>query len=43
MCVAAMASQVYYLWGEKDEDDITKLPKHWEARVADDNRVYFLK
>ena len=35
--------KVYFLWGETEEDDITKLPKDWEARVAEDSRVYFLK
>ena len=30
-------------WGESAEDDITKLPSEWEVRVADDNRVYFVK
>ena len=33
----------YLLWGERREDDITKLPDEWEARVADDNRIYFVK
>ena len=33
----------YYQWGEHVEDDITRLPKGWEARVAADSRVYFLE
>lgn len=33
----------YLLWGDRSEDDITKLPDEWEARVADDNRIYFVK
>ena len=45
VCVKEMAVQqkVYLFWGESDEDDITRLPKDWEARVADDGRIYFLK
>ena len=35
--------QSYMMWGERAEDDITKLPEEWEARVADDNRLYFVK
>lgn len=38
-----MAERMVHVWGEKAEDDITMLPKEWEARVADDNRVFFLK
>jgi WW domain-containing oxidoreductase len=38
----AVQQQVYLFWGESDEDDITRLPKNWEARVADDGRIYFL-
>lgn len=39
-----MAGQVSYkVWGEFADDDITKLPQGYEARVADDNRVYFMK
>ena len=33
----------YAMWGDRAEDDITKLPEEWEARVADDNRLYFVK
>lgn len=32
----------YRYWGEF-EDDITKLPESYEAKVTEDNRVYFLK
>lgn len=39
-----MASKVQYRWwGERTDDDITKLDSVWEVRVAEDNRVYFLK
>ena len=31
------------MWGDRSEDDITKLSEEWEARVADDNRLYFVK
>jgi WW domain-containing oxidoreductase len=34
--------KVYFSWGDSEEDDITKLPSHCEARVAADGRVYFL-
>lgn len=33
----------YKFWGEFEDDDITKLPQDYEAKVADDNRVYFIK
>lgn len=33
----------YRYWGEFEDDDITKLPRGCEARITDDNRVYFLK
>ena len=33
----------YLVWGDMAEDDITKLPEEWEARVADDSRLYFVK
>ena len=38
-----MEEKVYHHWGDSEEDDITKLPKNWEARVASDGRLYFLK
>ena len=39
-----MQEKVYYRWGEREEEeDVTKLPKSWEARVAADSRVFFLK
>ena len=39
-----MAAQSTYLaWGERAEDDITLLPREWEARVAADSRLFFLK
>ena len=34
---------VYCQWGDSGEDDITRLPRDWEARVAADGRVFFLK
>lgn len=33
----------YSLWGESEDDDITKIPQYYEAKVTDDNRVYFIK
>ena len=33
----------YRVWGELEGDDITKLPHHFEAKVTDDDRVYFIK
>ena len=33
----------YVWWGESGEDDITKLPKSYEARISDDDRVYYVK
>ena len=39
----ARPNKTYSVWGCKPEDDITKLPEEWEARVADDNRLYFVK
>ena len=33
----------YRTWGKLAEDDITRLPKEYEARVSEDNRVYFVK
>ncbi len=33
----------YSFWGESEDDDITKLPQHYEAKATDDNRVYFIK
>ena len=40
---AAGSRQVSYrYWGEF-EDDITKLPEKYEAKVTEDNRVYFVK
>ena len=30
-------------WGDGEEDDVTRLPRHWEARIAADGRVFFLK
>ncbi len=39
-----MADKTKYVWwGERPEDDITKLDNVWEVRVAEDNRVYFVK
>lgn len=32
----------YRTWGKLAEDDITRLPKEYEARVSEDNRVYFV-
>ncbi|XP_064394863.1 WW domain-containing oxidoreductase-like [Halichondria panicea] len=38
-----MADKTKYVWwGERPEDDITKLDNVWEVRVAEDNRVYFV-
>lgn len=34
---------LYRFWGEFADDDITKLPQMYEAKVTDDNRVYFIK
>ena len=31
------------IWGSFAEDDITRLPTDYEARVTDDDRVYFVK
>lgn len=39
----SMAEEVYLLWGDREEDDITKLPKHWDVCVAEDNRLFFLE
>ena len=33
----------YLWWGERPEDDITRLFSVWEVRVAEDSRVYFVK
>ena len=30
-------------WGEFEDDDITRLPRDYEAKVTDDDRVYFVK
>lgn len=35
--------QGYRFWGELEGDDITKLPEDIEAKVTDDNKVYFVK
>lgn len=43
LCTCKMAERIVHVWGERAEDDITMLPKEWEARVADDSRVFFLK
>ena len=39
----AERTRSYVMWGDRTEDDITKLPDEWEARVADDSRLYFVK
>ena len=41
--VSLIMAHSYVMWGDRGEDDITKLPEEWEARVADDNRLYFVK
>lgn len=33
----------YRYWGEFEDDDVTKLPQRYEAKVTGDNRVYFIK
>lgn len=40
-----MAGQLgsYRFWGEFEDDDITRLPQDYEAKITDDNRVYFIK
>ena len=38
-----MAVRTYRFWGEFADDDITKLPSNYEARITDDDRLYFLK
>lgn len=43
LCNMAQRMHLYMTWGDRAEDDITKLPEEWEARVADDNRLYFVK
>ena len=41
--MAAGREICYSVWGELKEDDITKIPQHYEAKVTDDDRVYFIK
>lgn len=36
-------SRTVLFWGDRLDDDITKLPKEWEARVSENDRVYFVK
>jgi hypothetical protein len=38
-----MAQVSYEFWGQFEDDDITKLHEDYEAKVTDDNRVYFVK
>lgn len=40
---AQLGNRTYHFWGETEADDITLLPERWEARVAQDNRVYFVE
>lgn len=39
----AVRQGFYRFWGELEGDDITKLPEDVEAKVTDDNKVYFVK
>lgn len=39
----AVRQGFYRFWGELEGDDITKLPEDIEAKVTDDNKVYFVK
>ena len=41
--MAAGKEICYAFWGELEDDDITKLPHYYEAKVTDDDRVYFIK
>ena len=34
---------LYLVWGQRKQDDITRLSREWEARVAEDGRVFFVK
>lgn len=40
---AQQGIRTYLFWGETEAEDITLLPEGWEARVAQDNRVYFVE
>lgn len=33
---------LYLVWGQRKQDDITRLSREWEARVAEDGRVFFV-